>query len=93
MQIFQITNTQNSKVFVGLTKDFEFRKKVMLQSLKRGMCIVPLLQSDFNEHGEDALVFEVVQTLSGSARENRQAKQDYIASKFNSSEQCYNIED
>lgn len=84
---------KNGKVFVGLAKNFDFRKKVMLLNLRNGSCRFSLLQSDFNKHGEESFVFEVVQTVTGTMKENRQAKQDYIASKFNSSKQCYNIED
>lgn len=60
--VYQIKNTQNEKVWIASTMNLKTMngKKFMLQ---QGSHPNQLLQKDWNEWGEDAFVFEVLEVL------------------------------
>lgn len=59
--IYLITNKQNSKVYVGRTCKFEYRKKLHINNLKANRHPNLLLQNDFNKFGESAFEFEIIE--------------------------------
>ena len=55
--IYIINCTQNGRVYVGDTKDYEGRKKLHLGNLQRNCHPCKELQADFNLYGEEFFTF------------------------------------
>ena len=57
--IYKITCKENGKIYIGRSINIDERLKSHKRSLVAGRHINKKLQTDFNEYGEDAFVFEV----------------------------------
>lgn len=64
--IYIITNTKNSKVYVGSTVNFEKRWGEHRSRLQKGSHVNPHLQLSWNKYGEKAFVFDVLEYLDDS---------------------------
>lgn len=60
--IYTITNTKNSKIYLGCTTDFYKRNHQHFRELRLGTHKNQHLQSAFNKYGEGVFVFEILLT-------------------------------
>jgi hypothetical protein len=60
--VYQIKNTKNQKIFIGSTMNLKTLNGKRFE-LKMGSHKNKLLQNEWNEYGEDAFVFEVLEVL------------------------------
>lgn len=65
--IYKITNTVNSKVYVGIAIHFRTRWLAHLQRLASGTHPNPGLQNDWKTHGPEAFRFETIEWSFGQA--------------------------
>ena len=70
MGVFQIKNIHNKKVLVDYSTDFNSKWNRHTMQLKFGNHKNKGLQKDWNEHGEDNFVFEVLSELKRKDEEN-----------------------
>jgi group I intron endonuclease len=75
MGIYQITNLENHKIFIGSAKDLRGRINSNRFQLKNGSHINKEMQRDFNETGEERFSFEILDYLK--ANEEADACYDY----------------
>jgi hypothetical protein len=61
--VFAFRNTQNGKVFLGSSLNLKNKDVTLKMSLKMGNHFNKGLQEDWNKFGEDAFVYEVLETL------------------------------
>lgn len=62
--IYRITNMMNDKYYIGSSQSFERRVWQHKNELKKGVHKNPKLQAAWNKYGEDAFVFEIIETVS-----------------------------
>lgn len=86
--IYQITNMQNGKYYIGSSISFERRAWQHKNDLKRGVHKNPHLQAAWNKYGEDAFVFEILETVSD---EEQLKAEDVYLSKHVGKPECYNV--
>lgn len=60
--IYQITNTKNSKKYIGSAINLQRRISDHKYLLKKGTHHNPVLQAGYNKHGMDVFIFEVLAT-------------------------------
>ena len=61
--VYVITNTRDSKRYVGVSADIESRWGGHRSDLRRGKHHSTLMQQAWNEFGEDAFTFEGTRSL------------------------------
>jgi group I intron endonuclease len=61
MIIYQIRFEATQQSYIGVTRDFNKRKLQHLSSLRRNKHVNSRLQNAFNLHGEDNLIFRIVE--------------------------------
>jgi group I intron endonuclease len=61
--IYQITNMQNNKYYIGSAQSYERRVWQHKNDLKKNTHKNPRLQAAWNKYGEGAFVFEVLETV------------------------------
>ena len=61
--IYQITNMENGKYYIGSAESFERRRWQHIYELKKGTHKNPRLQAAWNKYGPDAFVFEILETV------------------------------
>lgn len=77
--IYKITNTVNSKIYVGATNlSIHERKMVHLYALRQGKHANKHLQIEFLTHGEQAFEFEVLQQIPGNIWDYQQLEVEFI---------------
>ena len=64
--VFVIRNTSNDKLFLEATTDLRGIKNRFEFAQKTGSCVHMKLQDDWNKHGGDKFVFEVLEELAKS---------------------------
>ena len=64
MGVYRIRNTVNGRSYVAASRDIQARFNRHKMSLKTGGEEVKPLLADWQEHGEDAFVFEVLDQLT-----------------------------
>lgn len=71
--IYTITNTENGRIYVGITERPKFRFHEHMKVLKRNAHTSVLLQEDYNKYGEQCFRMDVVdetdQLLNDKERE------------------------
>ena len=61
--IYQITNMENGKYYIGSAESFEKRMWQHKSDLRRNVHKNPRLQAAWNKYGADAFVFEVIEVI------------------------------
>lgn len=87
--IYQITNMVNGKYYIGSAGSFERRQWQHKYDLKRNAHKNPRLQAAWNKYGEEAFVFEVLETVPEG--DNQLKAEDVWLSKHVGKPECYNI--
>jgi hypothetical protein len=64
MGIFQIKNLVNGKIFIGSSKNLPGSINKHKFALKLNSSVIPDMQKDYNQVGEENFTFEVIDTLS-----------------------------
>lgn len=85
---YRIVCFRNGKVYVGMTLDFEKRRYQHLSNLRRGKANREI-QKDYNEFGEDAFFFEILE--NNVKRNNRDQCEQKWMEFYKSHERGYNI--
>lgn len=95
--IYKITNTHTQRVYVGQCKNFATRWSQHSSSVRNNKHQNKFIQNDFNKCKEelgndDFLVFEVIEVMEGSTKEERTAREQvWIDTFYDKQEQCYNF--
>lgn len=90
--IYRIINKLNGRIYIGSSKEFKRRWKQHTYSLRSQKHQNKFLQADFNKCGEEAFVFEVVETTDGKTREERlMTEGGYIKQYYDKGVNCYNL--
>ena len=66
--VYQVRNTQNNKIFIDSTTNLKTLNGKVFQ-LKVGSHVNKALQAEWNQYGEDAFVFEVLEILKENKNE------------------------
>jgi group I intron endonuclease len=90
--IYKISNKVNGKIYIGSAKEFKRRFSQHHCSLKKGTHHNKHLQAAWNQHGESAFVFEVIEVTTGSTEERRLIEEGYLQKLMTDGlwETCYN---
>ena len=70
--IYQIRNTKNGKVYIGLSKNLKGRFVKHIQRLRNGSHRNKHLLSAFNKDGEDSFVFEILEECEENSLSERE---------------------
>jgi group I intron endonuclease len=90
--IYRIINKLNGRIYIGSSKEFKRRWKQHTYSLRSQKHQNKFLQADFNKCGEEAFVFEVVETTDGKTKEERlMIEGSYIKRYYDKGVKCYNL--
>jgi group I intron endonuclease len=90
--IYRIINKLNGRIYIGSSKEFKRRWKQHTYSLRSQKHQNKFLQADFNKCGEEAFVFEVVETTDGKTKEERlMTEGGYIKQYYDKGVNCYNL--
>lgn len=76
--IYKITTTVNHRIYIGSTVNFGKRKSLHLHYLRNDKHHSKILQCHYNKHGEDVLIFDIIEYCSQNQLINRE--QFYIDS-------------
>lgn len=90
--IYKITNKINGKIYIGSTSKFSVRFCQHYNSLRKGKHHNKHLQAAWNQHGESAFVFEVIEVTTGNTKERRLIEEGYLQKLMADGlwETCYN---
>lgn len=86
--IYQIYNKVNDKRYIGQAVDISKRLKNHIHELRNNKHINVFLQKDFNEYGEESLVFEPLKIID---EEFLNVMEKYFIDKYNTTNNGYNI--
>lgn len=87
-----IFNKVKWRLYVGSCATFKKRWYQHSQSLKSGKHANKFLQADFNQCGETAFEFHVLEAMPGSTKQERTAReQHWLDIHFDNGNQCYNL--
>lgn len=91
--IYRITNVQNSRAYYGSCKCFQVRWHQHLKHLEKNRHSNKFLQADFNKCGTISFVFEIVEVMENSTKEERLLREEngYLKTYFDNGKQCYNL--
>ncbi len=81
MGVFQIRNTKNNKVFIGCSENLPGMLNRYRFQLKLGSHRNKDLQSDWNEFGQDAFVFEILDVLEPKTDPDWNSEKDLLELK------------
>ena len=77
--IYSITNTKNSKIYIGSTNNFKRRKRQHFRDLKQNKHDNPHLQASYNKYGKEFFKFDIVEYV-----ENLIERELFYIEKYNS---------
>lgn len=66
---YKITNTENGSFYIGVTTDYEKRRKQHLYQLEQGTHQNYKMLKDYQQFGSAAFAFEIIDELEGSEKE------------------------
>lgn len=86
---YKICNIKNNKFYIGITTDYEKRKKQHFSLLKKGKHPNFKIQKDYDIYGEDSFVFEIIEKIE--AEEDAAYNHEFeLIQKYRATE-SYNI--
>lgn len=91
MHVYVIRCVTTGKVYVGSTCNFERRRREHYSRLRRGCSDTATLQNAWNKYGEDAFVFELMETLPAATDGELCAREGYWIAKFEETVGVFNI--
>lgn len=77
--LYTITNKVNDRKYIGISKNFNKRKKSHLSDLRRGDHHCMFLQNSFNKHGEDNFEFDIM--FDNMSKEKAQWLEEFYLSE------------
>lgn len=86
--IYQITNMENGKYYIGSAQSFERRTWQHKHALKRGEHKNPHMQAAWNKYGADMFVFEILETVPD---EDQFRIEDTYLVRHVGQPNCYNV--
>ena len=86
--IYRITNMMNDKYYIGSSQSFERRVWQHKNDLRKGVHKNPKLQAAWIKYGEDAFVFEILETIPDE--QQLQVEDMYLIQNIDNP-LCYNI--
>src|SRR5699024_10047733 len=89
--VYSITNTKNSKKYIGSTVDYEERVKSHLRGLRGGYHDNRKLQKDFNIYGEESFKFEILHEIKDDIDRERFKLEEQAVKFYESYETGYNL--
>jgi len=72
--VYRITNRENRKIYVGSTKDLFGRWNTHLRLLRKGINPCLRLQEAYNEFGEEAFVFMIIEIVKDKYKLKKENK-------------------
>lgn len=91
VNVYSITNKINNKRYIGVTQELFVRKRVHFWRLKNGKHPNLKLTNAFKKYGEDAFVFEVLESLSDVNREELLEREILYIKMFDTYKNGYNM--
>lgn len=76
--IYQIKNIVNGKIYIGSSKDLEFRRREHFRYMTGGYHANNKLQLAFNKYGVDSFVFEILELYEGDKAGLLALEQSYL---------------
>jgi group I intron endonuclease len=95
--IYKITNTHSNRIYIGQAKRLKERWASHSAGLRSNKHQNKFLQNDFNKCKEelghdDFLVFEVIEVMEGSTKEERNKREEWwISQHYDNQGSCYNF--
>jgi len=89
--IYKITNTKNGRYYYGSASRLKERAYSHRDDLRRNRHANLFLQRDYNKCGEDAFIFEAIETVDGAREEQLAKEQAYLDKFFDGGNECYNL--
>lgn len=89
--VYQITNKQNGKFYIGSSRNIIKRWYTHLSKLKKNKHENPHLQNSFNKYGQDTLKLSFI--LLTSDKQLMLHTEQQLLNKFVGMKKCYNIND
>lgn len=86
---YKITNIKNGSFYIGITTDYEKRKKQHFNKLRNGNNPNYKIQKDYDLYGIDSFIFEIIDELEGTEEEGYIHEYDLIQ-KYHATD-SYNI--
>lgn len=86
---YKITNIENGSFYIGITTNYEKRKKQHFEQLSRNCHVNYKLQKDYSTYGEKSFVFEVIEEFDGDEEEAYNKEYELIQKTH--ATQYYNI--
>ena len=97
--IYKITNTSSNRIYIGQAQKIKNRWQGHSISLRGNKHQNKFLQNDFNKCKEelghdDFLVFEVIEVMEGSTKEERNKREEWwISQHYDDQAACYNFKE
>ena len=90
--VYKITNTKTGHVYIGQTTIGKDRRSCHKSELRHQKHDNPPLQEDWNEHGEEAFVFEIIEELPCNTLSDvlLEKEGEYIKQYLNEGKTLYN---
>lgn len=89
--VYQISNKVNGRVYIGSAKEFKCRWRQHVNSLKRGKHHNSFLQADYNTHGTNAFLIEVLELVEGDKNYRLLAEEKALEERIAKSIAVYNF--
>lgn len=84
--VYRITCTATGKVYIGSSNHIKRRWHGHRSQLRRNVHSIPALQAEWNRHGEEAFIFEVIEMCLDALRTDRE---DYWIRHYHAADSAY----
>ena len=91
--IYKVKNSENGRVYIGMTSRPEQRFKMHISQLKHKTHPCELMQEDFDNFGEDAFSMEILEEIEYRAQKSRNERDWMIKYKTYDERYGYNYAD
>ena len=89
MEIYQIKNLVNNKIYIGSSVCFNKRKKTHILHLRKGKHHSIKLQRSWNKYGENSFIFEIIEVIYDISKILE--REQFYLDLYKSYEKGYNI--